>query len=85
MSITYKVQPFHVRIQFRTVRLGEIDDAHASFSDEGWARDWAPQFTKDALVKRIDIEEVRAGSRTPLRSWTPEDGWQTLALSHFPS
>ena len=81
MAIAYKVQPFHVCI---TTRAG-IDNIYASFSGEEWARDWAPQFTKDALVKMIVIGEVRAGSRKPLRSWTPEDGWQTLALSHFPS
>jgi len=81
MTIAYKIQPYHVRI---TMRAG-IDDIDASFSDRDWALNWARQFTTDALVQRIQIERVRAGTRTHLRSWTPQEGWQTTPdpLAHF--
>ena len=80
MTMTYKVQPYHVVI---TTRSG-IDNIHASFSEEEWALNWGGQFTKDAIVMRIEIEVVRAGSRTALRSWTKSEGWQTTSYAGNP-
>jgi hypothetical protein len=80
MTITYKIQPYHVHI---STRVGE--DIHASFSDREWAENWGGQFTTDALVQRIDIECIRAGTRTHLRSWTPEEGWEAISYAGDPT
>jgi|TARA_R110000796_G_scaffold234142_1_gene352753 hypothetical protein len=71
MTIAYKVQPYHVHVFYGNYPTGmKIDDIHASFCGEDWAIRWARDLLKDSLVYRIEIEKIKAGSRTPIRSWS---------------
>jgi hypothetical protein len=82
MTITYKIQPYQVHITTKA----DMDDIHASFSDREWAENFGGQFTTDSLVVRIDIQCIRAGEWTHVRSWNPEEGWNVSApdaLRHF--
>jgi len=81
MTIVYKVQPYHVHVFYGNYPTGmKIDDIHASFCGEDWAVRWARDLLKDSLVYRIEIEKIKAGSRTPIRSWSRHEnkkgGWE---------
>ena len=82
MTIAYKIQPYHVLVSMRDAR---DENLHASFNDRDCAINWGIHFSNDALVGRIDIECVRAGTRTHVRSWTPKAGWHATSYEGDPT